>query len=66
MVEYNIFKLNERFGDKTTFIGNIAPQMLATGTKEEIENYSKKLIRELAPGGDLFLPVVTVLILQFL
>ena len=49
--EYNIFKLNERFGDKTTFIGNIAPQMLATGTKEEIENYSKKLIRELAPGG---------------
>jgi uroporphyrinogen decarboxylase len=25
--------------------------MLATGTKEEIENYSMKLIRELAPGG---------------
>lgn len=49
--DYDIFKLNERFGDKITFIGNIAPQMLATGTNEEIESYSKKLIRELAPGG---------------
>ena len=49
--EYDIFKLNERFGDKTTFIGNIAPQMLSTGTNEEIREYSKKLIRELAPGG---------------
>jgi uroporphyrinogen decarboxylase len=49
--EYDIFKLNNRFGDKTTFIGNIAPQMLSTGTNEEIRDYSKKLIRELAPGG---------------
>ncbi|MCP4760163.1 MAG: hypothetical protein GY870_00180 [archaeon] len=49
--EYDIFKLNERFGDKTTFIGNIAPQMLSTGTQEEIKDYSMKLIRELAPGG---------------
>jgi uroporphyrinogen decarboxylase len=25
--------------------------MLATGSKQEIEEYAKKLIRELAPGG---------------
>ncbi|MHA1925474.1 MAG: uroporphyrinogen decarboxylase family protein [Candidatus Thorarchaeota archaeon] len=49
--EYDIFKLNERYGDKITFVGNISPIMLSEGTISEIEEYSKKLIRELAPGG---------------
>ena len=49
--DYDIFKLNEKYGDKVTFVGNIAPQMLATGEISEIEEYSKKLIRELAPNG---------------
>ncbi|NVM54794.1 MAG: hypothetical protein HWN66_13915 [Candidatus Helarchaeota archaeon] len=49
--DYDIFELHEKFGEKITFVGNIAPQMLATGTIAEIEEYSKKLIRELAPGG---------------
>ncbi|UCE11427.1 MAG: hypothetical protein JSW61_05720 [Candidatus Thorarchaeota archaeon] len=49
--EYDIFKLHEKYGDKITFVGNISPVMLATGTIQEIETYSKKLIRELAPGG---------------
>ena len=49
--EYDIFKLHSKYGDKITFIGNISPLMLTFGTISEIEEYSKKLIRELAPGG---------------
>ncbi len=49
--DYDIFKLNEKYGDKITFCGNLSPQLLATGEISEIENYAKKLIREIAPGG---------------
>jgi hypothetical protein len=49
--EYDIFKLHEKYGDKITFVGNISPMMLSIGTIKEIEDYSMKLIRELAPGG---------------
>lgn len=49
--EYDIFKLNEKYGDKITFAGNLSPVMLAMGEIPEIEDYAKKLIRELAPGG---------------
>ncbi|MHA1652321.1 MAG: uroporphyrinogen decarboxylase family protein [Candidatus Helarchaeota archaeon] len=49
--EYDIFKLHKKYGDRLTFIGNISPQMLATGAISEIEEYAKRLIRELAPGG---------------
>jgi len=44
-------KLNKKFSGKITFVGNISPQMLSTGTIAEIKNYSKRLIKELAPGG---------------
>jgi uroporphyrinogen decarboxylase len=49
--DYDIFKLNEKYGDKLTFCGNISPVMLARGKISEIESYAKRLIRELAPGG---------------
>jgi len=49
--EYDIFKLEEKYGDKITFVGNMSPVTLATGEISEIEAYSKKLIKELAPGG---------------
>jgi uroporphyrinogen decarboxylase len=49
--EYDIFKLHEKYGDRITFVGNISPMMLATGTIKEIEDYAKRLILELAPGG---------------
>jgi len=49
--EYDIFKLNEKYGDQITFSGNLSPIMLAMGEISEIEHYAKKLIRELAPGG---------------
>ena len=49
--EYDIFKLNEKYGDKLTFVGNLSPVMLAVGEISEIEAYAKRLIREVAPGG---------------
>jgi uroporphyrinogen decarboxylase len=49
--EYDIFKLNENYGDKITFCGNLNPVLLAVGEINEIEAYAKRLIRELAPGG---------------
>jgi uroporphyrinogen decarboxylase len=49
--EYDIFELNKKFGDKITFCGNVSPVMLAYGEISEIEAYSTRLIRELAPGG---------------
>ncbi|MHA2008432.1 MAG: uroporphyrinogen decarboxylase family protein [Promethearchaeota archaeon] len=49
--EYDIFKLNEKFGDKITFAGNLSPIMLSMGEISEIEENAKRLIRELAPGG---------------
>ncbi|MDF1538981.1 MAG: uroporphyrinogen decarboxylase family protein [Candidatus Thorarchaeota archaeon] len=41
--EYDIFKLNEKYGAKLTFVGNLSPVLLATGSITEIEEYSKRL-----------------------
>jgi hypothetical protein len=49
--EYDIFKLNQMYSGQITFCGNLSPLMLTTGEISEIESYSKRLIRELAPGG---------------
>ncbi len=49
--DYDIFKLNKKYGDKITFIGNLSPVLLVTGQISEIETYAKRLIREIAPGG---------------
>jgi hypothetical protein len=49
--EYDIFKLNQKYGKQITFCGNLSPQLLSTGEITEIESYAKRLIRELAPGG---------------
>ncbi|MHA2391678.1 MAG: uroporphyrinogen decarboxylase family protein [Promethearchaeota archaeon] len=49
--DYDIFKLNEKFGDQITFSGNLSPVMLAMGEIAEIEAYAKRLIRELGPNG---------------
>jgi len=49
--DYDIFELDKKYGDRITFIGNLSPIMLAMGEIFEIEDYAKKLIRELAPGG---------------
>ncbi len=49
--DYNIFKLHEKYRDKITLIGNVSPQDLADKTPDFIQEYTKKLIKELAPGG---------------
>lgn len=49
--DYNIFNLKELYGDRLTFAGNISPQMLSTGSIEDIEAYSKRLLTEVAKGG---------------
>jgi len=49
--EYDIFKLNQKYGDQITFAGNLSPVLLAMGEISEIETDAKRLIRELAPNG---------------
>ena len=53
--EYDIFKLNEKYGDKITFIGNVSPQDLADKTPDFIRDYTKKLIKEIGPNGGFIL-----------
>ena len=53
--EYDIFKLYEKFSGKITFIGNVSPQDLADKEPIFIENYTKNLIKKLAPGGGFIL-----------
>ena len=65
--DYDIFKLNKKFGTKITFAGNLSPMMLASAEIAEIEDYAIKLIKEIAPGGGYIFssghsinPVITV------
>ena len=53
--EYDIFKLNEKYGDKITFVGNVSPQDLSDKNPEIIRDYTKRLLKEVAPGGGLIL-----------
>lgn len=52
---YDIFKLNEKYGDKITFIGNVSPQDLSDKDPDFIKEYTKKLIQHLAPNGGFIL-----------
>jgi len=49
--EYDIFNLHEKYGDIITFIGNVSPQDLSDKDPKYIEEYTLKLIKQLAPGG---------------
>ncbi|MHA1671500.1 MAG: uroporphyrinogen decarboxylase family protein [Promethearchaeota archaeon] len=53
--EYDIFKLKEKNGDRLTFVGNVSPQDLANKDVDYIKDYTKKLIKEVAPGGGFIL-----------
>lgn len=53
--EFDIFKLNEKYGQKITFVGNVSPQDLSDKEPVTIENYTKKLIKSIAPGGGFIL-----------
>ncbi len=53
--EYDIFKLKEKYRDKLCFIGNVSPQDLSDKDPEFIKQYTKKLIKHVAPGGGFIL-----------
>ncbi|TFF63816.1 MAG: hypothetical protein EU521_00215 [Promethearchaeota archaeon] len=53
-LNYNIFKLAKKY-EELTFIGNISPQDLAGKDPSYIKDYTKKLIKELAPDGGFIL-----------
>lgn len=53
--EFDIFKLHEKYGDQITFVGNVSPQDLADKEPSVIQEYVKKLIKEIAPGGGFIL-----------
>ncbi|MFW9950495.1 MAG: uroporphyrinogen decarboxylase family protein, partial [Candidatus Thorarchaeota archaeon] len=53
--EYNIFNLNNKYGDKITFVGNISPQDLSDKDPKTILDYTVSLIRQIAPGGGFIL-----------
>lgn len=53
--DYDIFKLQEKYGDRLTFLGNVSPQDLADKSPEYIRKYTKKLISKLAPEGGFIL-----------
>jgi uroporphyrinogen decarboxylase len=53
--KYNIFKLKRKYGDKITLVGNVSPQDLSYKNPEFIKDYTKELIKEIAPGGGFIL-----------
>ena len=53
--DYNIFKLYEKYQDKIAFIGNVSPQDLADKDQIFISDYTRDLIKKLAPGGGFIL-----------
>ncbi len=53
--EYDIFKLKEKYGNKLSFVGNVSPQDLSDKDPETIRNYTKELLKRVAPGGGFIL-----------
>jgi len=53
--EYDIFKLKEKYGDKICFVGNVSPQDLSDKDPDYIREYTKKLLKYVAPGGGFIL-----------
>jgi hypothetical protein len=47
----DIFKAKEILGDHMCIMGDVPPRMFSLGTPEEVSEYSKRLIREIGPGG---------------
>ncbi len=53
--DYNIFDLYNKYGDEITFVGNVSPQDLADKNPQDITDYTKRLLKHVAPGGGLIL-----------
>ncbi len=47
----DIVKVKHVYGDRLCLVGNVANELLRSGTTAEVEGRVKELIRDLAPGG---------------
>jgi hypothetical protein len=53
--ETDIFRAKELFGDRISFMGNVPISMLQLGSTTDVEEYCKKLIREVGKDGGFIL-----------
>ncbi len=47
----DIREFKKRYGDRVCLLGNVPTELLRSGSTEDVENYVKGLIRDIAPGG---------------
>jgi len=47
----DIVKMKKEYGDHISLVGNVANELLRSGTVEEVMEHTKHLLREVAPGG---------------
>ena len=53
--ETDIFRAKKLFGDRVSFMGNVPITMLQLGSTQDVEEYCKKLIREVGKDGGFIL-----------
>lgn len=52
----DIYEIKKEFGKKITILGNLdCSHLMSSGTKQEIEAEIKKLIKNIAPGGRIYI-----------
>ena len=47
----DIVKMKKEYGDRISLVGNVSNELLRSGTVEEVKEYTRHLLREVAPGG---------------
>jgi len=47
----DIVKVKQEFGRRICLVGNVANELLRSGSTSEIEDYTRHLLRHVAPGG---------------
>ena len=47
----DIVKMKKEYGDRISLVGNVANELLRSGTVEEVKEYTKFLLSKVAPGG---------------
>jgi len=47
----DIVKMKREYGDRITLVGNVPNELLRSGSVQEVETYTRRLLREAAPGG---------------
>jgi uroporphyrinogen decarboxylase len=47
----DIVKTKKKFGDRICLVGNVPNELLRSGTPEEVQAYTKNLLRNCAVGG---------------